>query len=40
MAYTAICLTPSHAGLIAWIFTGMVLVTVAQRVALAVRTLG
>lgn len=40
IAYTAICLVPAHAGTIAWIFAAMVLFTVAQRVALAVRVLG
>lgn len=40
LAYVAICLTPSHAELIAWIFTGIVLITVGQRLAFAVRTLG
>jgi phosphatidylglycerophosphate synthase len=40
VAYTAICLLPAHAGTIAWIFSAMVLFTVGQRVALAVRTLG
>ena len=40
IAYTAICIFPEHAGSIAWIFAGMVLFTVGQRVALAVRMLG
>ncbi len=40
IAYVAICLLPTHAGTVAWVFAAMVLVTVAQRVALAVRTLG
>ncbi len=39
VAYAAICLTPTHAELIAWVFAGLVLGTVVQRVALAVRTL-
>ena len=39
IAYVAICLVPRHAGAIAWVFTAMVMVTVGQRVALAVRTL-
>lgn len=39
IAYAAICLLPAHAATIAWVFTAMVLVTVGQRVALAVRTL-
>jgi len=30
---------PRHAGAIAWVLTAMVMVTVGQRVALAVRTL-
>ncbi|MGH2862726.1 MAG: CDP-alcohol phosphatidyltransferase family protein [Solirubrobacteraceae bacterium] len=40
LAYVAICLTPAHAELIAWIFTGMVLITVGQRIGVAIRTLG
>ena len=40
IAYTAICLIPAHAATIAWVFTAMVLITVGQRVALAVRVLG
>ena len=40
VAYSLICLVPAHAGTIAWVFGGMVLVTVAQRVRLAVVTLG
>jgi len=40
IAYTAICLLPTHAGTIAWVFSAMVLFTVGQRVALAARTLG
>jgi len=39
IAYAAICLIPAYAATIAWVFTAMVLVTVGQRVALAVRTL-
>ncbi len=39
IAYVAICLLPAHAGTIAWVFATMVMVTVGQRVALAVRTL-
>lgn len=40
IAYVAICLLPEHAGTIAWVFAAMVLFTVGQRVALAVRMLG
>ncbi len=40
VAYVLICLLPTHAGTIAWAFAGMVLVTVAQRVRVAVVTLG
>ncbi len=40
IAYTAICLLPAHAATIAWVFSAMVLFTVGQRVALAVRVLG
>lgn len=40
IAYVAICLLPEHAGTIAWVFAAMVLFTVGQRVALAVRVLG
>ncbi len=40
IAYTAICLLPTHAGTIAWVFAGMVFFTVGQRIALAVSTLG
>lgn len=39
LAYVVICLAPAHAALIAWIFTGMVLTTVAQRIVFAVRVL-
>ncbi len=39
IAYAAICLFPAQAATIAWVFSAMVLVTVGQRVALAVRTL-
>jgi phosphatidylglycerophosphate synthase len=38
-AYVAICLIPRHAAVVAWIFTGMVLFTTAQRIALARRVL-
>ncbi len=37
--YVLVCLVPEHAGTIFWVYTGMVLITVVQRVALAVRTL-
>ncbi len=40
VAYAAICLLPARAATIAWVFSAMVLVTVGQRVLLAVRTLG
>lgn len=40
IAYAAICLLPTHAGTVAWVFSAMVLITVGQRVALARRTLG
>lgn len=39
VAYSLICLVPAHAGTIAWVFCAMVLVTVAQRVALARQVL-
>jgi hypothetical protein len=38
-AYAAFCLAPGSADVVAWVFAGMVLFTVAQRVSLAVRTL-
>ena len=38
-AYCAFCLIPSRADVVAWVFAAMVLVTVAQRVRLAVITL-
>lgn len=37
--YVVVCLVPEHAGSIFWVFAGLVMVTVGQRVALAVRTL-
>lgn len=40
LAYSAICVVPVHATLIAWILAGMVLVTVGQRVVAAVWVLG
>ena len=39
VAYVAFCLFPSHAATIAWVFAGMVLITVGQRLRLAVVTL-
>jgi phosphatidylglycerophosphate synthase len=39
LAYAAFCLVPSSADIVAWVFAGMVLFTVGQRVLLAVRTL-
>lgn len=39
LAYSAICVLPQHAALIAWVFTALVLATVAQRVTIAVRGL-
>ncbi len=39
LAYAAICLLPAHAATIVWIFAALVMITVGQRVALAVRTL-
>lgn len=39
ICYCVVCLVPEHAGSIFWVFTGAVMITVAQRVALAVRTL-
>jgi len=39
-AYVAFCLLPAHAAIVAWVFCGMVLITVAQRLALARRVLG
>lgn len=39
LAYVVICLVPRHAGTVAWVLAAMVLFTVGQRVALAVRTL-
>ena len=38
-AYSLICLVPARAEFIAWVFAAMVLVTVAQRLALARRVL-
>ena len=39
VAYSAICLWPSRAAAIVWVFGAMVAITVVQRVALAVREL-
>lgn len=39
IAYSAICLWPSHSATIMWVFGGMVVFTVAQRIAQAARTL-
>jgi phosphatidylglycerophosphate synthase len=39
LAYVAFCLIPSRAEIVAWVFAGMVLITVAQRLRLAVVTL-
>jgi len=39
IAYAAICIWPQEAALIAWIFAGMVSITVIQRLVLAVRVL-
>ena len=40
LAYVAFCVFPGEAELIAWIFGAMVTVTVVQRVATGIRTLG
>lgn len=37
--YVLVCLVPDHAATIFWVFAGLVLITVVQRLALAVRTL-
>ncbi len=39
LAYGAICLLPAHAATIAWIYSAMVIITVIQRVGVAIRTL-
>ena len=39
LAYVAFCLIPSRAEIVAWAFAAMVLITVAQRLQLAVVTL-
>lgn len=39
LAYVAFCLAPGHAAVVAWVFAGMVLFTVGQRVRLAATTL-
>ncbi len=38
LAYVAFCVVPSRAEVVAWVFAGMVLFTVGQRVRLALRT--
>ena len=38
-AYVALCLIPAHAAVVAWVYTGMVLFTTGQRIALARRLL-
>jgi len=39
LAYCAFCLVPSRADVVAWVFCAMVMVSVAQRIALARRVL-
>ncbi len=39
VCYALVCVIPGHAGTIFWVFAAMVMMTVGQRVALAVRTL-
>jgi phosphatidylglycerophosphate synthase len=39
IAYILFCLLPQHAAAVAWTFGAMVMITVGQRVALAVRSL-
>lgn len=39
VAYAAVCVTPTHAELILWVFAGMVGVTAVQRVAFAISHL-
>ena len=39
LAYVAFCLFPSHADVVAWVFCGLVMVSVAQRIVLARRVL-
>ena len=39
LAYVAFCLIPSRAEVVAWVFAAMVLITVGQRLRLAVVTL-
>jgi len=39
LAYTAFCLLPRHADVVAWVFAAMVAFTIAQRLRLAVTTL-
>jgi phosphatidylglycerophosphate synthase len=38
-AYVMFCLVPQHAAVVAWVFAGMVLITVGQRLVLARRAL-
>ena len=38
--YSLVCLLPSDAGTIFWVFTALVMITVGQRLLLAVRVLG
>ena len=40
VAYALVCVTPAHATTIFWVFAAMVAVTIAQRIRLAVKTLG
>jgi phosphatidylglycerophosphate synthase len=39
LCYALVCLLPAHAATIFWAFAAMVMITVAQRIRLAVRTL-
>lgn len=39
LAYVAFCLFPSRADVVAWVFCGLVMVSVTQRIALARRVL-
>ncbi|MEJ7875947.1 MAG: CDP-alcohol phosphatidyltransferase family protein [Solirubrobacterales bacterium] len=39
LCYALVCLVPAHAATIFWAFAVMVMITVAQRIRLAVRTL-
>ena len=40
VCYALVCLAPAHAATIFWVFAALVLITVGQRLALAVSTLG